>query len=339
MTLRGTFRTLAATSRRIEREQHRKHRALVERQKHALKLAAAQRAELEVAAYENAIDLITSVHRDCSDVWDWNGVKSIPAPVPPKYSDHLETTQRQREQLHQPGILDKMFGRADAKATAAERAISQAKAADQNRYDAALKEYEGKLEEWRTLQRIAAGIVANEFLAFREALDELNPIGEIKEVGRQVRLSFSRAKAEATVSLYGPERIPREIKSLLKSGSVSAKPASDGLTNQTYQTHVCSCVLRVARELFAVLPFQTVLVHGVVELLNPQTGHKEPHTIISVLLPRSTFSTLDFERIDPVYCMRNFVHRIEFSKLRGFSSVSPINPHDYERQSPTDGGT
>jgi hypothetical protein len=322
---------LAATSRRIEREQHRKHRALVERQKHAAKLAGAQRAELEVAAYENSIDLITSVHRDCSDVWDWNSVRSIPAPLPPVYSDHLETTQRQREQLHQAGFLDKVFGRADAKATAAERAISQAKAADQNRYDAALKEYAGKLVEWQTLQRIAAGIVASEIIAFREALDELNPFGEIKEVGRQVRFTFSRERAEATISLHGLERIPREIKSLLKSGTVSTKLASDGLTNQTYQTHVCSCVLRVARELFAVLPFQTVLVHGVADLLNPQTGHKEPQTIISVLLPRNTLGALDFEKVDPVYCMRNFVHRMEFSKQRGFMPVGPISSNEHER--------
>jgi len=47
MSLRGTFRTLAAATRRIEREQHRKHRALLERQKSAAKLAVAQRAELD----------------------------------------------------------------------------------------------------------------------------------------------------------------------------------------------------------------------------------------------------------------------------------------------------
>jgi hypothetical protein len=163
----------------------------------------------------------------------------------------------------------------------------------------------------------------------------LNPFGEIKEVGRQVRFRFSPAQAEATVSLYGPERIPREIKSLLKSGNVSAKPASDGFVNQTYQTHVCSCVLRVARELFAVLPFQTVLVHGVADLLNPQTGHKEPHTILSALLPRNTFSTLDFEKADPVHCMRNFVHRMEFSKVRGFSAIDPIDSKEYKRQRST----
>jgi hypothetical protein len=155
-------------------------------------LAAAQRADLEVASYENLIDLITTVHRDCSDVWDWNGVKSIPAPSSPTYSNRLETTQRERERLHQPGFFDKMLGRADAKTSASERAIAQTMAADQDKYDKALKEYEGQLEEWKALQRIAAGVVASELAAFKEAFEELNPFGEIKELGRKVQFNFSQ---------------------------------------------------------------------------------------------------------------------------------------------------
>jgi hypothetical protein len=187
MGWRGTFRSLAAAARRAERLQHRKHRELLSRQQNVAKLAAAQRAQLEVAFHENMIDLITSVHRDCGEVWDWNSVKSVPAPLPPARSTQLETIQRQREQQHQPDFLDKIFGRADSKTAASERAMAQAKAADQNRYDTALKDYEGKLEEWKTLQRIAAGVVANEMSAFKEAFEELNPFGEIKELGRKVQ--------------------------------------------------------------------------------------------------------------------------------------------------------
>jgi hypothetical protein len=44
MSLRGTLRSLAAASRRIEREHHRKHRELLKRQEHSAKLAAAQKS-------------------------------------------------------------------------------------------------------------------------------------------------------------------------------------------------------------------------------------------------------------------------------------------------------
>jgi hypothetical protein len=213
---------------------------------------------------------------------------------------------------------------------ASERAIDQAKAADQARYGAALKEYEAKLEEWTTLQRIASGVLNGEVAAFKEALEELNPFGEIKELGRSVQMSFNQRYVEATVRLYGPDHVPRATKSLLKSGTISTKPASEAFLHQTYEKHVCSCVLRVARELFAALPFQKVFVHGITELLNPQTGNKEPCVIISVLVPKATYATLNLDNVDPVDCMQNFVHQMAFSKSKGFSPVSQLNPPDHE---------
>ncbi len=66
------------------------------------------------------------------------------------------------------------------------------------------------------------------------------------------------------------------------------------------------------------------------DLLNPQTGNKEPRVILSVLIPRTTLGTLNLDSIDPVECMRNFVHEMTFSKLKGFTPVAQLNPRDYE---------
>lgn len=329
MGWRGALRSLGAASRRIGREQHRQHRELLKRQERNHKLQAAQQAALEVASYEKYLDLVTTVHRDCSEVWDWSSVLKAPAPVPPVRSNQLEAAQRVREQQHSPGFFDKVFGRLEAKAAASDRSIEEARAADQTRYAAALKEHETSMGEWKTLQRIAGGVLAGDAAALKEALEELNPFEDIKELGRKVNLSFSPRYAEAAVFLHGIEHVPREIKSLLKTGKVSTKLAPESFINQTYQAHVCSCVLRVARELFAVLPFPKVFVHGLALLLNPQTGNMEPKPIISVLMPRETFGALNFERLDPADCMRNFVHQMAFSKAKGFSPVSLLNPRDF----------
>lgn len=104
-----------------------------------------------------------------------------------------------------------------------------------------------------------------------------------------------------------------------RANSRSRKPASETYLHQTYQRHVCSCVLRAASELFAVLPFQMAFVHGITELLNSQTGNMEPRVIISVLIPRSTYATLNLDTVDPVDCMRNFAHHMAFAKWKGFS--------------------
>ena len=48
------------------------------------------------------------------------------------------------------------------------------------------------------------------------------------------------------------------------------------------QDYVCSCSIRVARDLMALLPVGQVIVHAVDEVLNTSTGYKEEITILSV---------------------------------------------------------
>ncbi len=69
--------------------------------------------------------------------------------------------------------------------------------------------------------------------------------------------------------------------------------------NELYQDHVCSCVLRVARELFAILLIKTIIVNGIKNLLNTKTGYKEDQPIISAAIPRETLNQINFEAIDP----------------------------------------
>ena len=75
---------------------------------------------------------------------------------------------------------------------------------------------------------------------------------------------------------------------------------------ELYQDHVCSCVLRVGRELVALLPVEMVLVTAMGRLLNKKTGHIEEQPILSVLMPRKTLDSLNFDLIDPSDSMDNF---------------------------------
>lgn len=85
-------------------------------------------------------------------------------------------------------------------------------------------------------------------------------------------------------------------------------------------------MLRVANETFALLPFETVIVTVVGDVLNTQTGHLEVNPLLSVVIPRSTLGKLDLDAIDPSDSMRNFVCRMDFKKNKGFMVVDRIDP-------------
>jgi hypothetical protein len=127
------------------------------------------------------------------------------------------------------------------------------------------------------------------------------------------------------------EVIPSEVKGLLKSGKLSVKKMPKTRFYELYQDYVCGCVLRVARELFALLPIEMVIVNAVGNLLNTQTGYMEEQPILSVAIPRKTLEGLNFEMLDPSDSMSNFIHRMTFRKTKGFSAVETLKPSDLQK--------
>ena len=104
-----------------------------------------------------------------------------------------------------------------------------------------------------------------------------------------------------------------------------------GAFYELYQDYICSCVIRVARESFALLPVQVALVHAIGNVLNTETGSVEEQPILSVSIPRKTLDDLNLETIDPSDSMRNFVHNMDFRKTSGFRVVQKIDPTITER--------
>ena len=133
---------------------------------------------------------------------------------------------------------------------------------------------------------------------------------------------------EATLFVKSEEVIPDKSVSLLKSGKISIKPLSKNYFFALYQDYICGGVLRVARELFALLPIEMAIITAVGEILNTKTGHKEEKPILSVVIPRKTIEQLNFDSLDPSDAMDNFVHNMKFLSTKGFQPVEKILPSE-----------
>jgi len=91
-----------------------------------------------------------------------------------------------------------------------------------------------------------------------------------------------------------------------------------------YQDHVCSAAIRVARELFHLLPIARTYVHVAAEMLNTATGHSGPETVLSVEFDRDRLLGLNFDRIDASDAVESFRHAMNFKKTAGFSPVETL---------------
>jgi hypothetical protein len=70
-TWESQMRAAATRQRQREREAVKQQRELERREKDRAKLDAIEQARLKVEAFENRMELLLSIHKDCANAWDW----------------------------------------------------------------------------------------------------------------------------------------------------------------------------------------------------------------------------------------------------------------------------
>jgi hypothetical protein len=111
MTWKGTARSLAASARRSERESKRRQRELERQRKQLEKMQETERAAYEVQVYENYIDVLLSIHKDCGASWNWEGILNSSPPREPEKSNLKERAAITRFKNYKPSLKDKILTR------------------------------------------------------------------------------------------------------------------------------------------------------------------------------------------------------------------------------------
>ena len=325
MGWKAALRSMEASARRAEREAIRHRRELERRQKEIEKMQELQRAAYEVDVFNNEIAMLKTMHQDCGEPWKWLEVKNLPFPEKPEKSNQNERTAQSNFDNYKPGFFDKLLKKTDKKIAALADKVKKAKIEDESIYQNALEEFEKEKTEWLEYNQMATGILKGDREAYIKAINTINPLREITNIGSSIDLKIlDSTKGMVRLGVNSDEVIPNQTKSLLTSGKLSVKQMPKGEFNELYQDYVCSCVLRVAREIFALLPLEELIINALGNLLNTSTGYVEEQPILSVKIIRRTLNQLNFSMIDPSDSMRNFIHNMSFSRNSGFKAVTKL---------------
>ena len=325
MSWKKTLNSMATAQRRAERESRKRQRELQKQQKELEKMEEFERATYEVQVYENRIEVLKSIHKDCGEFWDWEKIKDSP-PREPQKSNRNENKARTILDGYKPGLSDKLLKRTKTKRLELEKAVEIARKEDEQEYQDALEEYKLQYADWKTTREIAGKILEGDVQAYSDAINQVSTLAEISDIGSDCKFVVHSSKlVEGELYVHSEDVIPNEVKSILKSGRLSVKNMTKTNYYGLYQDYVCGCVLRVARELFALLPVEKVIVTAFSNLLNTKTGYFEEQPILSIVIPKETLDNLNFEMIDPSDSLENFVHTMKFAKTKGFSAVEKVD--------------
>lgn len=191
--------------------------------------------------------------------------------------------------------------------------------------DEAHKTYLQEKQEYQEMIDIANGVKSSDKQAFIYAINFFKPFEDLKDYGSNISFTADTNKVNVDYYVHSDEVIPKTTKRLLRKGlEVREEGMPSARFNEIYQDYVCSCILRIGKEIFALLPIDKVLINAKASVLNKATGKHEDQIIVSVLVEKNKIEHLNFDLLDPSESMSNFANNMNFKKTEGFFPVNEL---------------
>jgi len=311
MGWRGDVRSInAANNRYIKRQE---------------KMQTAQNSKDVVKHQLEYFKNITSIHKICDDVIDWQEIYNVIEPRKPNVVSHREDKARGRLENFHPNFIYKKLNLIEWRKRLLEKSIYRAIKRDKKEYDKLVSIYNSDYASWSLKHTEAENVVNKNFSKYLEIFDKYQTFND-EPVGKEVDFNINdKGVVEVgIVAIDADDIIPDKEYSVRASGTLSTKNMPASTKYDYYQDYICSSLIRVVRELFRVLPIDNVLANVVVRDNNPSTGHMDDMIIVSSYIDRKTFMELNFNYIDASEAIKNFKNNMSFKKTKGFEFVEKL---------------
>ncbi len=300
-----------------EKEQKEAAKAAEKEQAAAAAETEAKENAAKVEQFEEYIESIHKIHTVCEEPIDWDNLSGGAAPFANGTMGPNESAALDAYNQFQPSFMDKLLhgDENDAKKKELQDAIAAARAKDQE-----------ILENWTEVQGFAEGVKSGSIDAYLDVISEANPFEELLDYGSDFEFGTdSPERMEVEFHVKSETVVPKETVSLTSTGKLSVKEMTKTQYYDITQDYVCSCAIRIAREMFAMLPVKYVYIHAQDVMLNTATGHTEEMDILSVGFERGKFESANFDFIDPSDFIESFPHNMGFKKTSGFTPVERLH--------------
>lgn len=180
-------------------------------------------------------------------------------------------------------------------------------------------------KSWQELSEYADKVLEGDVDTYLEIVGEMGPFEDLSEYGSNFQIGTDRSDyLEVEFGVKSDDVVPKIEISQKANGEISEKDLSKTAYYDLVQDYVASTTIRIARDAFALLPVDTVVVHAVDNVLNTATGFEEETTLLSVRFDRSRVMSLNMAMIDPSDALGGFEHNMKFKKTEGFQPVERI---------------
>lgn len=135
-------------------------------------------------------------------------------------------------------------------------------------------------DKWIFLKGISHRILSGDIDAYLETIEKMRPVDDLLDYGSQFEFGTDSPKS-------------MEVEFQINQHN---DMLSDGTNSALYNEYVAACTIRVARDLFALLPVRYVIVHA-------QSGEK---SVLEAKFDKNILQTIDFEHREAIDIIEMF---------------------------------
>ena len=279
-----------------------------------------------VGEYNTYIQRIVSYHTKVISVWGWHQNLNTTNIDPPVNLHYREIQATKKLESYDPNWFIRLFRLQEFLKNRLRKAKEEAIQKDNIEYEKALAKYESATKQIEINKRFVDGIKELNPEIYQEIIEARNPFPSIG-MSNGINLQLFDSYISADCKIVNHEIvIPKNTISQTQTGKLSIKDMAITKSHKLYQEYVCSCTLRVARELFGLIPVDVVYVNAIIDGHNPQNGRLEDQPILSLCITRQQHDSILFEKVNPVSCVEGLDYNMNFKRTEGLQMVERLTP-------------
>lgn len=270
----------------------------------------------EVADFNNFIEYITSFHKECDYEYDWASIAKEPAPFDVGEKGSNEVAALDKLHSYKPNILGRVFKVLDDKR----------REELEGDVEKAIEEDKKLYKSWEDRREKSYSILQKNPKVYMTLLKDIQFCNEL--AGFIDSFKFQASDGDTLIiecNINIDDVIPTHYKTLTKTGKLSIRKYNKTDYYAVIKGYVSGLTLRIARNIFGLLPIKTVIINVQTDILDTQVGKVDNITMLSVKIDKSKLTELNFDHIDPFDALNNFEHNVRFLKTKGFQAVEKLH--------------
>lgn len=268
-----------------------------------------------IKEYEYLMFIVKNIYKFSIDIIEWSEVKRIPEPFNINELGPNALIEQSIIDAYEPSLVEKAFkSKLDKKKEDFKLKLRDAMQKDEDIYNA-----------WRELIDLAEDILKGRVSSYFKAIKIINPFEDLLELG----IDFEFGADDSNVMhveyvIDSREIIPYYNLTSSKIGVLNKSNFSREEYNNLVRDYISGCAIRIARELFALIPIKEVIVHIVDHKFNTNSRINEKLTVLSADIKRELIEDLDIDKLTPSEILEVFKYNMNFNDYDGLQITNRI---------------